>query len=351
MDFYACMSSPANTNYSTTHTDSTALQHSTLREQNETLKRHCASLTETVQVLGDQSSQTTMVAQQAQKSKLDMIGRQSKLQEQLQQMHSSKVELSQRHSDLQEQFNKLKVTSQTLSQNCKAADEKLFLQNQLHADKLRLVEVTQNTLKDRCKAMSVSAEQHRIANLRLEERHKSISKDLEQLVELHGSGIQSLASTKDRVIQTLQSSIQAERERCNKGGNEIASLQSRASSHAGDIQTLTDSYTNELKNKETEILSLRARMEKRKQLQEKLSVSNSLLSKHPIDQSLNTKTKNILSSSCEILELVHSRDKDMEQCLGQVADALRELNGEWVAHRGLSNAWLDQVKTLLGVIT
>ena len=210
MDFYACMSSPANTNYtnhtncSTTHTDPTA--HSTLREQYETLKRHCASLTETVQVLGDQSSQTTVVAQK------------SKLQEQLQQMHSSKLELSQRHSDLQEQFNKLKVTSQTLSQNCKAADEKLFLQNQLHADKLRLVEVTQNTLKDRCKAMSVSAEQHRIANLRLEERHKSISKDLEQLVELHGSGIQSIASAKDRVIQTLQCTIQAERARCNKGG-------------------------------------------------------------------------------------------------------------------------------------
>ena len=110
MDFYACMT--------------TSLKgEDPLREQHEQLKKHYASLKDTVQVLGDQASQTTRVAQQAQDSKLEMISRQSKLQEQLQQVHNSKLELSQRHSDLQVQFDKLKVTSQTLHQNCKALDE------------------------------------------------------------------------------------------------------------------------------------------------------------------------------------------------------------------------------------
>jgi chromosome segregation ATPase len=366
MDFYACMASPLMSDtstpskHSTASTASTASTHSTastlaalqqqhtaLRDQHEKLKKHFASLTETVQVLGDQSSQTTRVAQQAQESKLDMIGRESKLQEQLKQVHSSKLELSQRHSCLQEQFNKLKVTAQTLSQNCKAADETLFLQNQLHADKLRLVEVTQNTLKDRCRAISVSAEQHRLANSRLEEQNKSISKDLEQLTELKGSGLQSLVSAKDRVIQTLQGTLQAERVGHKMGENEIASLQSRVGSHVGEIQLLTDSYTDELKSKGAEILSLKSKVEKCKQLQAKLNASNSLLSKHPIDQCLNTKTKTILLSSAEILELAHSRDTDMEKCLGQVADALRDLDGQLDSHRGLSQAWLDQVNRLV----
>ena len=83
-----------------------------------------------------------------------------------------------------------------------------------------------------------------------------------------------------------------------------------------------------------------------KQLKEKLSVSHALLSHHPIDTRLDTKTKNILLSSAEILELAHSEADCMEQCLGQVAEALRDLDGQLGTRRGLTDAWLDQVKRI-----
>ncbi len=59
--------------------DSLREQHRVLREQHERLKMHFDCLSETVKVLGDQSSQTTRVAQLAQDSKLDLAQRHSSL--------------------------------------------------------------------------------------------------------------------------------------------------------------------------------------------------------------------------------------------------------------------------------
>ena len=579
-------------------------QHTSLKDQHEKLKKHFASLTETVQVLGDQSSQTTRVAQQAQDSKLelinkhlkvestlqeqlqhardlntklnleltnsqtklqeqlqhvhalkfdstskptvklqeqlqqandlklDLINRHTKLQEQLQQAHESKADLlkrhsdlqgqlqrmkdklaaqtlqvscngnigtvhsgndsigtrntdtylmkrnselqgqimamkdtvealnlscteacdskaalAKRHSDLQGQFNGMKETVEALNLRCKEAhdsntalmkqyngmketmealnlqlnlsckanEDKLLLQSQLHSDKLRLLEVTHNTLRDRCKTIAVSAEQHRIANITLEERHKSMTKDMEILVSGQVNGVstkgrdisqlqlllstkdrnishlQSLVSTKDSDISHLQSQVtdkekdiinlkslissnetdirtlkkslkdemgvakiaEGYTEKIENKEREILSLKSKISSHENEIHKFAEEYSERLHNKEREISSLKSKTESRtsefeseiKRLQGRLDISQSLLKSHPVDHCLYTKTKNIIQSSAEILELAHDTGsaESMRQCLGQVGDALQDLSEQLGTQHRISSGWLDQV--------
>ena len=308
-------------------------QHAELKDQHEKLKKQFASLSETVKVLGESSfsklepklepkleSKFESKLESKFESKLE-----SKLQAQLQQAHSSKLELAQRHISLQEQYNGLKVTAQTLSQSCKASDEKLFLQGQLHAEKLRLMEVTHTTLKDRCKAMGLSAEQHSLANLRLEERHKSLSNDLAQLAALE------MGKDSNQKLQNQKS------------------LQLQAS-HEREIQALKMEYTERLKNKEAEMASLRSKIEthttEARLLHGKLNATQSLLKAHPIDPCLNLKAKNILLSSAEILELAHARGgaDSMRKCLCEVAEALKDLNRKLDTHRRLSSVWMDKVE-------
>ena len=310
--------------------DSLRQQHLALSEQHEKLKRHFDCLSETVKVLGDQSSQTTRVAQKAQDAKLD---------------------LAQRHSNLQEKFNGLKSTVQTLTQRCKAADDQLLLQSQLHADKLRLMEVAHNTLKDRCRAMGVSAEQHRVANLKLEERHKSMSKDLELLADWKSDKPKSLASIQTH--KALKSEVSDLSQGTGTlGQREMAALKSRISAHRGEIQLLAEEYAGRLHGKETEVSSLQSEINSHtteaRQLKGKLDSAKSLLRAHPTDPCLSLKTKALLQSSAEILELAHARggSESMRQCLGQVAAVLQDLNGQLDSHRRLSSAWLDQVGSL-----
>lgn len=543
-------------------------QHSTLKEQHEKLKKNFASLSETVQVLGDQSSQTTRVAQQAQDSKLELISRHSKvesrlqeqlqqaqdlkldllnrhtkLQEQLNQAHDSKAELLKLHSSLQEQLQQahkckaglmaqnsvlteqlkgmkdavdalnfkckstedqdlktrteqlkhhtslqeqlqeahkcktdlmmqnsilreqlkgmkdtvdaltlscksteerfnarvqvldqqrsdqhskevsklqeqmkgMKDAVETLNLSCKAAEDKLLLQSQLHTDKLRLLEVTHNTLKDRCQTLSASAEQHRVANVLLEERHKSITKDMEILAKGHGNDflkdreignlrtlmstkereichlqslvntrdidishlqslvstkekninlLQSQVSTKDTDLQTLRQSLEAEASahkisagyavKIHAKETEISSLRSKIdntiSIHEAEIRRISADSTDKLQKKDLEISSLASKIamhtNENKLLQGKLTVSQKLLKSHPINPCLNTKTKNVIQSSADILELAcdNASVESMRECLGQVGDVLHDLNMQLDTHHRLSNAWLDQVR-------
>ena len=283
--------------YRSLHQDYTALQ-----DQHKKLKQQLAAMSDTVRVLGDQSSHTTKVAQQAQDSKLDLLAK---------------------HTRLQEQCKGLKDNVETLNRNFETANEKLFLQNQLHENKLRTMEATHNTLKERCKTMAVSTEQHRVSNLQLEMRNKSMAKDIEKLTELHANALQ----TKDKEVHILQTKLSKVESDFTKLRITHARLQSEAD----------------------EVPSLKAKIESHaieaRRLQAKIQVAESLLKSHPIDPSQSAKTKNILSSSAEILELAHAKGsaEGMKQCLGQVAGVLKDLNGQLGTQLKLSKAWMDQV--------
>lgn len=286
--------------YRSLHQNYTALQ-----DQHEKLKQHLAAMSETVRVLGSQSSHTTKVAQQAQDSKLDLLAK---------------------HTKLQEQCKGLKDTVETLNRSFESANEKLFLQNQLHENKLRTIEATHNTLKERCKAMAVTAEQHRLASLQLEVRNKSMTKDIEAITELHASALRA----KDKEVQTLQSKLSKLESDFTKVRITHARLQSDAD----------------------EVPSLKAKIESHaleaKRLQTKIQAAESLLKAHPIDPNQSAKAKNILASSAEILELAHANGsvESMKQCLGQVAEVLKDLHGQLSSQGKLSKAWLEQVNKI-----
>lgn len=305
-------------------------EYTFLKDQHEKLKQHMSTLSETVKVLGDQSSHTTKVAQQAQDSKLDLMTKHSKLQAQLQMEQTYKLDLSAKHNKLQEQYKALKDTVEALSRNCESADEKLLLQKQLHENKIRTIEATHNTLKDRCTSMAVSAEQHRLANLQLEVRNKSMTKDIESLAALH--------STKEKEAQTLQTNL--------------SKLQSKIDTHKEQIKLVQSEFTNKLQARDSEIASLKSKIESHvieaRRLQSKIQAAEGLLKAHPLDPCQSAKTKSILASSAEILELAHANGgaDSMRQCLGQVAEVLKDLNGQLGSQRRLSKAWLDQVAAI-----
>ena len=116
-------------------------QHTTLKQKHEQLKTDFASLAETVQVLGAQSScnqaqgstvstldatghgrhaqaksSVHVQSREAQNAKMDLISRCNKLQEQLQQVHESNSDLVKRHLSLQEQFQQVHASKSDLMQ-------------------------------------------------------------------------------------------------------------------------------------------------------------------------------------------------------------------------------------------
>jgi predicted nucleic acid-binding Zn-ribbon protein len=166
-------------------------RYDALLDQHEKLKRHFASLTETVHALGDQSATLKSKSDQRsdQGAKLrealaahsNLAKQHSQLQEHFRQAQNAKLDLSQKFTKQQDQIRALKETVEALNNSCEASSEKLLLQKQLHEDKLRTLEAAQRTLKERCTALAASNEQHRLANLKLEERHKSLAKDMQAL--------------------------------------------------------------------------------------------------------------------------------------------------------------------------
>jgi chromosome segregation ATPase len=329
--------------------------------------------------------------------------------------HDAKTTLAKQYNGMKETVEALNLQ---LSLSCKAHEDKLLLQSQLHSDKLRLLEVTHNTLRDRCKTIAVSAEQHRIANISLEERHKSLTRDIEILANGQVNGVsskdreisqlqlllssktrdichlQSLVSTKDSDISHLQSQVTGKErdiidlkslissnetnmrtlkkslkdemgaaklaegytEKIEDKEREISSLKSKINSHENEIHKFAEEYSERLHNKEREISSLRSKTESRnsefeseiKRLQGRLDISQSLLKSHPVDHCLYTKTKNIIQSSAEILELAHDTgsSESMRQCLGQVGDALQDLSEQLDTQHRISSVWLDQVRRI-----
>jgi hypothetical protein len=140
--------------------------------------------------------------------------------------------------------------------------------------------------------MAVSTEQHRLANLKLETQSKSMARDIETQTKLHAEALQS----KESETNLLSAKIEA---------------------HAAEA----------------------------KRLQGRIKATADILSAHPVDLDRSARAKNILASSVEILELAHAKGsaESMRQCLGQVAEVLKDLHWQMSTQHRLFNAWLDQV--------
>ena len=310
-------------------------EHENLREQNERLKQQLSSLSETVKVLGTQNSHSTRITQDC---KLQIAALQEQLRQTRQTRQTSEThtdllgrhaELQQSHSRLQDQCKGLREAVSVLDSKSKAADEKLLLQTQMHANRLRTIEATHNNIKERCSSLAVSAEQHRLSsvkleaanarlqadNFKLEEKHRSTVRDVERLTELHSKAIQA---TQSNAIQ-------------------LSAAQQSANSHADKLRSRDDEIASLKSNFKS---NMEAHAKEAKRLQSKIQAAWALLKAHPIDLMQNAKTKNILASSAEILQLAHDNGstEGMRQCLGQVAEVLNDLKGQLSSQHRLSQA-------------
>lgn len=315
-------------------------EHANLREQNERLKQQLSSLSETVKVLGTQNSHYTRITQDH-KLQIAALHEQLRQTRQTNETHTDLLgrhaELQQSHSRLQDQCKGLREAVSVLDSKSKAADEKLLLQTQMHANRLRTIEATHGNIKERCASLAVSAEQHRLSsvkleaanarlqadNFKLEEKHRSTVRDVERLTELHSKAIQATQSNAIQLSAAKQS-VNSHADKLRSRDDEIASLKSNFKSN------------------------IEAHAKEAKRLQSKIQAAGALLKAHPIDLMQNAKTKNILASSAEILQLAHDNGstEGMRQCLGQVAEVLNDLKGQLSSQHRLSQAWLDQLGTV-----
>ena len=329
-------------------------EHANLREQNERLKQQLSSLSETVKVLGTQNSHYTRITQDH-KLQIAALHEQLRQTRQTNETHTDLLgrhaELQQSHSRLQDQCKGLREAVSVLDSKSKAADEKLLLQTQMHANRLRTIEATHGNIKERCASLAVSAEQHRLSsvkleaanarlqadnfklesssaklqsdNAKLEEKHRSTVRDVERLTELHSKAIQATQSNAIQLSAAKQS-VNSHADKLRSRDDEIASLKSNFKSN------------------------IEAHAKEAKRLQSKIQAAGALLKAHPIDLMQNAKTKNILASSAEILQLAHDNGstEGMRQCLGQVAEVLNDLKGQLSSQHRLSQAWLDQLGTV-----
>jgi hypothetical protein len=207
-------------------------------------------------------------------------------------------------------------------------EAKVLLQGQLHADRIRLIEITHDALKSRCTAMAVSAEQNRLDKLRLEVKHGDLESKIisdQQKTQMEVKGLTALINLQKKELDqfNIQKNSPLDIHNLSKLNQEIESLGRIIKSDANTIQILQGEL--ELLSKNQEALQLRA------------DASDSLLKTHPINPHLNLKVRNILKTSSEILNLANG------ESLEQVGEILNDLGRQFESHRLLCNVWLDKL--------
>jgi DNA repair exonuclease SbcCD ATPase subunit len=224
------------------------------------------------------------------------------------------------------QFKGLKETVEALNLSCKASEDKLLLQSQLHADKLRTVDASHNTLKERCRTMAISEEHHRVANIKLEEKNKNIALqaaghiEMLQKKESDIRHLQSLLSQKDMDVAHLQSLISS-REK------ELFRLQSLPSSHdqnVGQLQSLICSKDCEIIHLQTQVSSKDREIQKL-QTSIKAEKSTEKLGDGYVDK-LNEKEQEVLSLRSKINAHANAIEKLENEGLDKVRSKEKEIS-------------------------
>lgn len=212
----------------------------------------------------------------------------------------------QAHNDSLKQHNaSLKETTDTLSKSLDAAQEKMKLQAQLHSERVRTLEGKDTTLTERCKSIAASAELHRLANLKLEQKHK----DLHAELKAKATELQSMAA-----LQAKAEGVHAE-------------VRQLKSSHA----SLKEEHAKQSKRLESAA--------------GKLQAATALLKSRPV---LAQEGVHVLKSSAEVMRLAHAQGgvDSMRECLGQVCGVLEELHCDLSTHARLASDWgksLDKI--------
>ena len=212
--------------------------------------------------------------------------------------------LEKHNSTLQSHNADLKDTVDALTKSFEAAQEKLKLQAQLHAEQLRTLQAKDKTLTERCQSTAALAEQHRLANLKLEQQHKSLQQDLQCMAAVQAQGDSRLASEITRLESSLRSKDQ-------EHGQKSLQLSKRLEAVSGSLQ-----------------------------------VAKELLRSYPQMPADGIK---VLKSSAEVLQLTHSKGgvDSMRDCLGQVSAVLSDLHSDLHTHSRLASEWTQKAARLI----
>jgi hypothetical protein len=237
----------------------------------------------------------------------------SKLQAHNASLQDSRETLQQVHSALQKHNTALQLQNSRLQ-------EKAKLDTQLHSEQVRTLQSKDGALTERCKSIAASAELHRLANLKLEQKHTDLHSELKaKAAELKANAAELKAKATE-----LQS---------------MAALQSKTeAAHAALLQS-----SGEAQHKRSE-----AQLSKRLEAATgKLQAAAALLRSRP---ELAQEGVNVLKSSAEVMRLAHAQGgvDSMRECLGQVCGVLENLHGDLATHTRLASDWDRSLDKLLG---
>ena len=305
-----------------------AVNNSSLHEQNNKLLEHNEKLQEKVLKLQEHNSKLQQQAAMLQQHKINLsesVTSLSKICQASEEKLKQHAELSSKVIQLQQHNTSLKETVSTLKESCQAAEGKLKLQSQLHNDQLMTLNSKDNTLTERCKSLAVFAEQNRLASLRHEQKHKNLAKELQSMAAVQVAG----ESSKEE-IKRLQSNLKSREKDVQSLQGTINSLQVNVQALKQSIQSLKEEHSIKLQD-----------------VSGKLQAAVKLLKSYPDQEDSKSRIMGSLKSSAEVMKLAHTSSVDsMRECLGQVGSVLHDLHGQLEGLNRLSSSWQECVKAL-----
>jgi chromosome segregation ATPase len=253
----------------------------------------------------------------------------SQLQTQASKLQAHNASLKESHETLKEVHSALQKHNTALQLQNSKLQEKAKLDAQLHSEQVRTLQSKDSALTERCKSLAASAELHRLANLKLEQKHADLHSELKaKATELKANATELKAKAAE--LQSM-AALQAKTEAAH-----AALLQS-----SGEAQHKRSSGEAQLSKR------LEAATDKLQTATGKLQAAAALLKSRP---QLAQEGVSVLKSSAEVMRLAHAEGgiDSMRECLGQVCAVLDDLHGDLATHTRLASDWGRSLDKLLG---
>lgn len=198
---------------------------------------------------------------------------------------------------------------------------------------LRALEDTKRVLEDRCRKFSAWAEQHRLES----RKHAA---DSERLKETCNSLSESLTE-----FYAKHSKLHAQHQDLE---SQFTSLKASMSQPPPQMTGRTDTAT-ELKAAQAKALEAQTRLINAEKTVQTLLGVRTLIGTAPVGLELSAKTRNVLESVIEILNLANqpTAHTTIQSCLTQVCSALADLGDEAAGHSVVASGWLAKRDSIL----
>jgi chromosome segregation ATPase len=260
----------------------------------------------------------------------------SQLQTQASKLQAHNASLKESHETLKEVHSALQKHNTALQLQNSKLQEKAKLDAQLHSEQVRTLQSKDSALTERCKSLAASAELHRLANLKLEQKHTELHSELKaNATELKANASQLKANATE--LKAKAAELQS-----------MAALQAKTeAAHAALLQSSGEAQHKRSSGEAQLSKRLEAATDKLQTATGKLQAAAALLKSRP---QLAQEGVSVLKSSAEVMRLAHAEGgvDSMRECLGQVCAVLDDLHGDLATHTRLASDWGRSLDKLLG---